>query len=89
MNERVDIDPVETTEWLDALFSVKSNRGIERASFLVETILNEARRDGLCTSQSLTTPYCNTIPPEQQPELPGDRATEHKLRSIIRWNSGR
>ena len=48
MNERVDIDPVETTEWLDALFSVKSNRGIERASFLVETILNEARRDGLC-----------------------------------------
>jgi pyruvate dehydrogenase E1 component len=87
MNERVDIDPVETTEWLDALSSVKSHRGTERASFLVETILDVARRDGLYTSQSLTTRYCNTIPPEEQPELPGDRATEHKLRSIIRWNA--
>ncbi len=30
---------------------------------------------------------CNTIPPEEQPPLPGDRAIEHKLRSIIRWNA--
>ena len=29
----------------------------------------------------------NTIPPEQEARSPGDRAIEHRLRSIIRWNA--
>ena len=37
--------------------------------------------------RSLTTAYKNTIPPEQEQKSPGDRAIEHRLRSIIRWNA--
>jgi pyruvate dehydrogenase E1 component len=37
--------------------------------------------------QSLTTAYCDTIPPEREEHSPGDRAIEHRLRSIIRWTA--
>ena len=82
-----DLDPQETREWLDALSAVRGHRGDERARFIVSAVLDAARSDGLAVGQSLTTPYCNTIPPHQQPALPGDRAIEHKLRSLIRWNA--
>ena len=35
----------------------------------------------------LTTPYLNTIPVEMQPEYPGDRAMERRIKSICRWNA--
>ena len=34
-----------------------------------------------------TTPYVNTIPVDQQPEYPGDREIERRIKSIIRWNA--
>src|SRR4029450_13314303 len=82
-----DSDTTETQEWLDAVAAVKEHRGVERAAFIVSSVLDAAQRDRIYSPQSLTTPYCNTIPLEQQPALPGDRAIEHKLRSIIRWNA--
>jgi pyruvate dehydrogenase E1 component len=82
-----DSDTVETKEWLDALAAVKEHRGIERANFIVSSVVEAAQRDRIYAPQSLTTAYCNTIPVDQQPALPGDRATEHKLRSIIRWDA--
>ncbi len=36
---------------------------------------------------SATTPYINTIPADQEPEYPGDRLIERKIKSIIRWNA--
>jgi pyruvate dehydrogenase E1 component len=77
---------VETQEWLDALAAVKAHRGVERANGIVRAVVEAAQRTTSYAIQSLTTPYCNTIPLDQQPALPGDRAIEHKLRSIIRWN---
>jgi pyruvate dehydrogenase E1 component len=82
-----DTDPVETQEWLEALGAVQQHRGAERANFVVNAIVDSARSERLYVPRSLTTPYCNTIRPEQQPKLPGDRAIEHKLRSLIRWNA--
>ena len=82
-----DLDPVETREWLDALSAVQRHRGAERANFVVNAVVGAARREGLYIPQSLTTPYCNTIAPEQEAKSPGDRAIEHRLRSIIRWNA--
>ena len=82
-----DLDPQETREWLDALSAVRGHRGNDRAEFVVNSVIDAARSSGLIIQQTLTTPYCNTIPLNQQPELPGDRAIEHKLRSIIRWNA--
>src|SRR6516164_10869287 len=82
-----DLDPEETRDWLDALSAIRGHRGNERAEFVVNTVIDAARGGGLGIQQTLTTPYCNTIPLSQQPALPGDRAIEHKLRSIIRWNA--
>ena len=82
-----DLDPLETAEWLDALKSVVAVRGPERANFLLGQLLEEARRDGLFIPQTLTTAYKNTIPPEREVALPGNRDIEHKVRSIIRWNA--
>ena len=87
MSDRQDGDALETQEWLDALAALEAHRGKERANSVVNAVVDAARRDRLYVPQSLTTPYCNTIPPEEQPPLPGDRAIEHKLRSIIRWNA--
>ena len=87
MDAMRDSDSVETQEWLDALAAVREHRGVERANFIVSSVVEAAQRGRIYAPQSLTTPYCNTIPAELQPDLPGDRATEHKLRSIIRWNA--
>ena len=82
-----DPDPIETAEWLDALEAVLEHRGTERTNFLVGRLVDRARRDGVFVPQSLTTAYCNTIPPEREERSPGDRAIEHRVRSIIRWNA--
>ena len=82
-----DPDPIETEEWLDALQAVRQHRGTERTNFLVGRLVDQARRDGVFVPQSLTTAYCNTIPPEREERSTGDRAIEHRVRSIIRWNA--
>ena len=82
-----DPDPIETAEWLDALEAVLEHRGTERTNFLVGRLVDRARRDGVFVPQSLTTAYCNTIPPEREERSPGDRTIEHRVRSIIRWNA--
>ncbi|MFT4069095.1 pyruvate dehydrogenase (acetyl-transferring), homodimeric type [Paraburkholderia sp.] len=87
MNANDDLDPLETGEWLDALRAVQQHRGAERSNYLVNSLVDAARRDGVYVPRSLTTAYKNTIAPDRQEKSPGDRAIEHRLRSIIRWNA--
>src|SRR5919204_249174 len=82
-----DSDPLETQEWRDALDGVLEFEGPERAQFLLQQVLSEAYRKGAPVPYSANTPYLNTIPPEQQERHPGDRAIEHRIRSLIRWNA--
>jgi pyruvate dehydrogenase E1 component len=35
----------------------------------------------------MTTPYVNTILPEEQPKYPGDREIERRIKSLMRWNA--
>ena len=83
----VDADPLETQDWRDALDGVLEFEGPERAYFLLDQVLTEARRKGAPVPYSANTPYLNTIPPDQQERHPGDRAIEHRIRSLIRWNA--
>ena len=87
MNTMRDLDPTETGEWVDALRAVQQHRGGERSNYLINRLVDQGRRDGVYVPRSLTTAYCNTIPPEREEKSPGDRAIEHRLRSIIRWNA--
>ncbi len=83
-----DLDPAETREWRDALDSVLTFEGADRAYFLLDEVVSEARRKGAPVPYSATTPYLNTIPPDKEDRL--DAATmalDHKVRSLIRWNA--
>jgi pyruvate dehydrogenase E1 component len=82
-----DTDPTETKEWLDALEGVIEVEGAERAHYLLERVLDGARRKGAPVPYSVNTPYLNTIPPEREKPHPGDRTIEHRIRSFIRWNA--
>ncbi len=82
-----DVDPAETREWLDALAAVVDRDGPERAHFLLERLVELARRSGAYLPFDLTTAYINTIPPHRQPAMPGDVAVESRIRAINRWNA--
>jgi pyruvate dehydrogenase E1 component len=82
-----DIDPQETQEWVESIDSVLRSHGAERAHFLLNQMIDHARRSGAYLPYSPNTAYLNTIPVGQQPEYPGDRAIERRLEAIIRWNA--
>ncbi len=82
-----DIDAQETREWLESLSAVVERDGPERAHFLLQRLVELARRSGAHLPFDLTTAYINTIPVHQEPTMPGDGAMERRIRSIIRWNA--
>ncbi|HJS14743.1 MAG TPA: pyruvate dehydrogenase (acetyl-transferring), homodimeric type [Rheinheimera sp.] len=84
---KIDIDALETKEWLEALESVVRTEGVERAQFLLEQVLEQARLEGVDMPTGITTNYINTIPPQQEPAYPGDVNLEKRIRSVIRWNA--
>ena len=87
MEARTDTDPLETREWLDALEAVLEREGPERAHFLLEHLIDKARRSGAYLPYSANTAYVNTIPEHLQARIPGDQALERRIRSLIRWNA--
>ena len=82
-----ETDATETQEWLDALSSVIENEGTERAHFLLEAMIDQARRSGSNLPYNATTAYVNTIPTHLQQRLPGDPELERKIRALVRWNA--
>ncbi|MCG6861292.1 MAG: pyruvate dehydrogenase (acetyl-transferring), homodimeric type [Chromatiaceae bacterium] len=87
MSNKPDIDPQETQEWLDALEAVLENEGVDRAHFLLERLIDKARRSGAYLPFSANTAYLNTIPVQRQERFPGNRAIERRIRSFVRWNA--
>ena len=84
---QIDVDPAETSEWLGSLDYVLKSKGADRVRYLVKALENRARRDGVDIPIETNTPYINTIPPDKQPAYPGNRETERRIKSIIRWNA--
>jgi pyruvate dehydrogenase E1 component len=82
-----DIDPQETQEWLEALESVLLNEGAERVHYLLERLVEKARRSGAYLPYSANTAYINTIPPGKEMRSPGNHALEQRIRSYVRWNA--
>ena len=82
-----DADPQETREWLDALDAVIERTGPERAHFLLEQLLEEAREHSIDLPFSATTGYVNTIEPDEEERSPGNLEIEGRLRAYMRWNA--
>jgi pyruvate dehydrogenase E1 component len=82
-----DPDALETQEWLDALDAVLEREGAYRAHYLIERLIEKARRSGAYIPFSANTAYINTIPPHLEEKSPGDPALEERIRSYVRWNA--
>lgn len=86
-HDRKDVDPQETLEWVESLESVLDAEGPERAHFILEQLIDKARRSGAYLPYQPTTAYLNTIPVSQEPVMPGDQTLEARIRAAIRWNA--
>ena len=82
-----DVDSAETQEWLESLEAVLDNEGPERAHFILEKLIDRARRGGTHLPFDATTAYVNTISPGQEPNMPADLSIESRIRAAIRWNA--
>ncbi len=87
MTTRPEIEDEEAQEWAEALHDILEHAGEERAHFIIELLISEARRAGVNLPFKTTTPYINTIAPIDEERLPGDPSLEHRVRSLERWNA--
>ncbi len=83
----IDVDIEETKEWLEALDGIIATYGSERASFIIDKLIEFARINGVVQPFHAETPYINTIPVEKQAPISGDQTIERKIRAYIRWNA--
>ncbi|MCL7457747.1 pyruvate dehydrogenase (acetyl-transferring), homodimeric type [Micromonospora sp. MSM11] len=82
-----DIDPEETSEWVESLDGVIDERGTKRARYVMLRLLERARERQVGVPSLTTTDYINTIPPEREPWFPGDEHVERRIRAYVRWNA--
>lgn len=90
MSERFhDLDTAETQEWLEALEDVVTREGAERASFLVNRLLDRAGEIGIGSAYApaKSISFMNTIKVSDQPGYPGDLEIEKKIENLNRWNA--
>lgn len=62
------------------------SQGPERTAQLLEKLATQLRTEQR-PSSGQTTPYLNTIPADEQPQYPGDRDIERRIKSMMRWNA--
>ena len=74
-------DVQERQEWIDAINSVIAFEGTGQADDVLESAVAAARRSGAHLPFASNTAYMNTIAPDQQPDYPGDRVLEAKVRA--------
>ncbi len=87
LSQLPDIDPEETTEWLESLDAVNDTYGKTRTRYLLRRLNERARDLQLGNTGTVRTDYINSIPTEQQPFFPGDEFIERRIRAFIRWNA--
>ena len=82
-----DTDPQETQEWIESIDDALEEHGYERARFLLEELIEYAQSKGARLPFNTNTPFINTILPQDQPDYPGNREIERKIKSFVRWNA--
>ena len=85
--KREDIDPQGTQEWIESLEDEIEEHGFERTRYLLEKLVDFASTSGARLPFNTNTPFVNTIVAGQEPEFPGNRETERKIKSLVRWNA--
>jgi pyruvate dehydrogenase E1 component len=83
----IDIDPIETREWLDSLEAVVATDGSVRAGYLLQQLLDEASAMGVMIPDAIHTPYRNTIKTHEEKHIPPDQGMQIRISALIRWNA--
>ena len=78
---------LETQRCLDSLQYILRHNGPEEVKAILSRITSKLVDAGVELPKTVSTPYVNTIPEEDQPEYPGNLELEKKLRSYARWNA--
>ena len=86
-NGNVSEQAAEMQEWLESLDYVFQHSGPERVKELIQRLEQHAQKSGVDIPLTTQTPYINSIPLEKQVHYPGDRETERRIKSLIRWNA--
>jgi pyruvate dehydrogenase E1 component len=86
-DKNLEINELETKEWLYSLDYVLEHGGPERVKELLQQLQIRAHKAGISIPFTANTPYINTIPRAEQPPFPGDREIERRIKSLIRWNA--
>ncbi|MHB8508280.1 MAG: pyruvate dehydrogenase (acetyl-transferring), homodimeric type [Candidatus Dormibacteria bacterium] len=81
------LDAQESSEWLESLDQFIDEAGPAQATELLTRLFHRARQRHVDLPIVGTTDYVNTIPPENEPDFPGDEDMELHIRRIIRWNA--
>jgi pyruvate dehydrogenase E1 component len=86
-NGRID----ETQRWFQSLEDVLEymlkRQGPERTAVFVDSLIERLRAGGIAVPPVVNTPYVNTLRLEDEPDYPGDRDIERRIKSYIRWNA--
>lgn len=86
-NGTENIKDVERKEWLESLEYILQSGGPERVRELLTDLNTYAHESGVDLPFTANTPYINSIPRNQQPNFPGGREIERRIKSLIRWNA--
>ena len=76
----------ELAEWIEAFDQVADADDIQAAD-LLGALRKRAGEKGVVLEDAFTTPYKNTIRPEDEVPYPGDRSLERRVEALIRWNA--
>jgi pyruvate dehydrogenase E1 component len=82
-----ELEQIENQEWLESLDYVLEHGGKERVAELLRRLEIHAQQAGVRIPFTANTPYLNTISAHEEPDYPGDRALERRIRGILRWNA--
>ncbi len=81
------VEDLERQRCLESLDYVYRHRGKERVAALLKDLDEALRLEGIPIHYATSTPYINTIGPDEQPAFPGDLDIERRIRSLVRWNA--
>src|SRR5580658_8084362 len=83
--------PAPPSNWLQPLEAMLEialkHQGPDKANLLVSDLVSRLRAAGVPVPRTVSTPYINTISPEDEPQYPGNREIERRIKSLARWNA--
>jgi pyruvate dehydrogenase E1 component len=81
------LDAFELEEWTESLDAVLRHNGPQATGELIKQLSEHAESARVPLPSAITTPFRNTISPEDERPLPGDLFMERRIRSLVRWNA--